>query len=450
MLNFNGKVKNLTVNFDLCIKIVIFLYTILNMKFYLMIFKRKKYLNQIYNWLENNKLILILWARQVGKTTLMKMIIEDNNTLPKYYVNFDDFFDKDFLTKQEFIDVLAFTKWIDFYKEWILLLDEIQNLKNAEKILKSLYDDEKIKLKIIASWSGLFHFSNTFSTLVGRVKEIYVYPFSFYEYLEYKGVDINFLVFERYKSFMFDAIKQYLEEFYIFWGYPAVVVENTKQGKIEKLSQIIEVYLKRDLAIFLSQDEIRLFKKLLVYLANNVCERLNVSNLSSYLGISRLKSEKYIEILKNSFLLYEVFPFYMNKRKEQSRQPEIFLLDNWFLNYFSNNFDFIDFEWKKVEHFVFLELLKNKKFTYDEIKFYQKINGSEIDFIYEYKEWGILPIEVKLNDKDNLPKIFKSFYNDYETMIRYFIRTSKTVLEERKLENKIVKIVPFWMIWKSI
>ena len=76
--------------------------------------------------------------------------------------------------------------------------------------------------------------------------------------------------------------------------------------------------------------------------------------------------------MKNGFLLYEVYPYYRDKSKEQSKQAEIFLLDNGFVNYFNNNFNFFEFEWKKVEHFVFLELLKNKVFTYDEIKYYQK------------------------------------------------------------------------------
>jgi len=113
-----------------------------------------------------------------------------------------------------------------------------------------LYDDEKIKLKIVASGSGLWHFSKNFSTLVWRVKEIFVYPFSFYEYLEYKQIDTSFLTLENYKPFMFDSIKQSLVEFYTFWWYPAVVLEQTRQWKIEKLSQIVEIYLKRDLLIF--------------------------------------------------------------------------------------------------------------------------------------------------------------------------------------------------------
>jgi len=45
-----------------------------------------------------------------------------------------------------------------------------------------------------------------------------------------------------------------------------------------------------------------------------------------------------------------------------------------------------------------------------------------------------------------LPKIFKSFYVDYKNKIKFFVRTSEKILDERKLEDKVVKIVPFWMI----
>ncbi len=416
-----------------------------------MIFKRYKYLNQIYNWLEDHKIILLLGARQVGKTTLLKMILNDDRIdLPKYYVNFDEFYERKFVDKNEFIDFFSFTKWIDFYSSGLLLLDEIQNIENIEKILKSLYDDEKIKLKIIATWSGLWHFSQTFSTLVWRIKEIFVYPFSFYEFLEYKWIDISFLTPQRYKPFMFNRIKQYLIQYYIFWWYPAVVLQDTKEKKIEKLAEIIEIYLKRDLALFLKNDEIRIFKRLLIYLSNNISEKLNINSLASYLGVSRIKVERYIQILKNSFLLYDVYPFYKNKRREQSKQPEIFFIDNWFVNYLNNRFNFVDFDWKMIEHFVFLEVLKNKKFIYDEIKYYQKINGSEIDFIYEFKSGWIVPIEVKLTDKDNIPKIFSSFYKDYKDLIKFFVRTSKKQIFNRTLEDKEIKIIPFWMIGEVI
>lgn len=417
-----------------------------------MIFKRKKYLEQIYNYLQTEKLIILYWARQVWKTTLLKIILNDENIkITKKYINFDDIYSQNFASKDEFIKYISFNYSIDFFSDWILFLDEIQTIPNIEQILKSLYDDENIKLKIIATGSWLWQISKLGSSLVWRVKQIWIYPFSFYEFLEYKNeFDINYLTPAKYENIMFEKVKPLLLEYYLFWWYPAVINEKTKENKILKLSEIIDIYLKKDVAFFLTWNEIINFKKMFSFLSNNISSLLNINELSNYLSISRDKVKYYLEILEKSFLLHKVYPFYSNSRKEYSKQPEFFLNDLWVINYFKNNFSNIDFAWENIENFVFLELIKNKELFSDEIKTYNKINWSEIDFIYCYKKWWIIPIESKLKDNDVIPKIFNSFYEDYNKQIIFFIRTSTSVVLDRKLENYHLKIIPFWMVWKIV
>ena len=416
-----------------------------------MLFKRKKYLDKIYKYLENSKLIILYWARQVWKTSLLKILIEDKNLkLKKYYINFDDIFEKKWNNKQEFIDYINFNYQVDFYKKWILFLDEIQTIENIEQILKSLYDDDKIKLQIIATWSWLWQIKKLWSSLVWRIKEIYIYPFSFYEFLELKNIDTNFFSIDKYKDFMYEKIEPLLKEFYLYWWYPAVILAKTKEDKIEKISEIIEMYLKKDIYYFLKENEVISFKKLFSYLSYNISSSVNISKLSSYLWINRKKIEYYLEILEKSFLLYKVFPFYNDTRKEYSKQSEFFLNDLGIINYFKNNFNFIEFDWNIIENFSYLELLKNKKTNSDEIKTYNKLNWSEIDFIYCYREWWIIPIEIKLKNNDIIPKIFNSFEKDYKDSIKLFTRTSTNFIWNRKVESKEIKIIPFFMLEKII
>jgi len=416
-----------------------------------MIFKRTKYLDELYSALENEKLIIIYGARQVWKTTLLRVLLEDDTLdVTKKYINFDDIYDKKFKTKQDFINYLAFNYEIDFFNEGILFLDEIQTIDNIEQILKSLYDDIDIKIKIIATWSGLWQIKKLGSSLVWRVKQVWVYPFSFYEFLEYKGIKVDFYTDWKYKDFMFDKIEFLLQEYYLYGWYPAVVLEKTKEQKINKISEIIDMYLKKDIYFFLKEKELVSFKKLFSYLAHNISSGLNISKFSSYLGINRKRVEYYLEILEKSFLLYNVFPYYNDTRKEYSKQSEFFLNDTGIINYFRNNFNFLEFDWNIVENFTYLELLKHKTMFSDEIKTYNKLNWSEIDFIYCYKQWLVLPIEVKMKDNDVVPKIFSSFEKDYSDKIKYFIRTSTKWYSQSILESKKVQILPFWMVWKSI
>lgn len=415
-----------------------------------MIFKRKKYLDKIYSYLKTEKLIVLYWARQVWKTTLLKVLIEDKNLdFQKVYINFDDIYEKKFTSKDQFLKFLEFNYWVDFWKKWILFLDEIQSVENIEQILKSIYDDEEIKLQIIATWSWLWQIKKLWSSLVWRVKQIFVYPFSFLEFLEFKWVNINFLTFEKYEKFMFEKIEWFLEEYYLFWWYPAVIQEKTKQDKIEKISEIIDIYLRKDVQFFLNWSDLISFRKMFAFLANNISSALNISQLSSFLWISRDKTEKYLDILEKSFLLHKVQPFFSDSRKEYSKQSEFFLNDLWFINFFRNNFNFIELDWNLIENFSYLEILKNKKINSDEIKTYNKINWSEIDFIYEFKEWWILPIEIKKSDSEKIPKIFYNFNENYWDKVKFFVKTStKEIFEKKDLDWKFfVKIIPFWMLW---
>jgi hypothetical protein len=120
------------------------------------------------------------------------------------------------------------------------------------------------------------------------------------------------------------------------------------------------------------------------------------------------------------------------------------------INYFKNDFSKIDFTWESIENFVYLELLKNKELFSDEIKTYNKINWSEIDFIYCYKKWWIIPIESKLKNNDVIPKIFNSFNEDYNKQINFFIRTSTSYISNRTVGDYDVKIIPFWMVGQVI
>jgi len=124
-----------------------------------MIFIIEKYLKENYASInKNEKLVILYWARQVGKTTLLKILLIDEELLwEKKYINFDDIYDKEFKNKDEFI-----------------------------------------------------------------------------KFLEFKNINTKYLNFENYEEFMFEKIEKYLEEYYLFWWYPAVILEKTKKGNVVK------------------------------------------------------------------------------------------------------------------------------------------------------------------------------------------------------------------------
>jgi len=371
-----------------------------------MIFRREKYLNKIYKSLENESLVLLLWTRQVWKTTILE-ILQNELEWKKYFHSFeDDFWKLEFKNKNDFITYFELSLWVDFYNKWYFLIDEYQYIKNGEQILKALYDDKNIKITFIVTWSWLWtYWDDNNWTLVWRWEEIFIYSFDFFEFLNYKWINTNNLNIEDITENIIWLIKPYYEEFLTFWWYPAVIKSKTKEEKISELEKIINRYIDRDISFFLDKKELLDFKKFFVYLNTQIWNLVKKEAISEYLGIRLKYIDKYLLILEKTLFVSRIYPFFKNKSKEYSSLPKIYFSDVWILNFLDKSFYYRENDWKVVENFIFTELQKNKLFNSDEIKIYKKITKSEIDFIYDWLS-KFIPIKVKSWNKKNIPKIF--------------------------------------------
>jgi len=401
-------------------------------------FYRQKYLNQIKNDLKKEKIILLIGSRQVGKTTILNMLEQELDS-KKLYLNLEDYFWEDFKTKDEFVSFLSFEKWFDLYEDWYLFLDEVQYLKNPESLLKSLYDDKEIKVKIIATGSRFWGQKRVGSSLVWRWKIIFIKTFSFLEFLEAKGKKVDNLV-----NIKFSFLEKYLQEYLIFWGYPAVVFSETKEEKIRQLKRIIDRFLEKDFLYFMKSDDLINFKKVFQYLALNIWNIIKVWKITDVLWVSKYKVKQFLQFLSDSYLIKEIPPFYTDKSKEYNSQNELFFLDLGLLNYIRWNFEISFTDWKITENFVLLNLLDIN--LENNIYYYNKKNWTEIDFILEKLDKKIIPIEVKSANKFIKPKAFFSFYEEYKQIIDKFIVTTKSEKYIEKFFDKEIIFVPAYLI----
>ncbi len=411
-----------------------------------MVIKRRKYLDKVLSSIQKQKLVLILWTRQIWKTTLLEMLKEELSWKIYYYSFEDDFFKIDFKDKKDFINYFSLALWVDFYSEWYFLFDEFQYIKSWEQILKSLYDDKEIKLKFIVTWSWLWTYNEENNwTLVWRWEEIFMYPLDFFEFLEFKWVSSDILKIENINENITSFIEKYYAEYLTFWWYPKVVTSQTREEKIAELEKIISRYIDRDIAYFLKKDDVVDFRKFFIYLSSQIWNLVKKEAIWEFLWLKVWKVEKYLYILEKTLLTYRVYPYFTDKTKELSNQPKMYFTDIWMINYLQKSFDFRENDGKIVENFVFNELQKNKKYNSDEIKTYKKITKSEIDFIYDWLE-KFVPIEVKSWDKKAIPKIFFSFEEMYGKKTSFYVLTS---LKENKKENvgdKVLFKVPNWFV----
>ncbi|WOO87860.1 AAA family ATPase [Mollicutes bacterium LVI A0039] len=219
-----------------------------------MIFEREikeTLLKLLHNY---DKPILLLGARQVGKTTIVKEIGESYNNY--LYVNFEqnpsvsNLFNDDLII-EELVNQLSLLNDINITTETLLIFDEVQQNPRAITALK--YFAETSNYKVIATGSnlGVTMFTDKSSFPVGKVNLVKMYPLSFYEYLRATNKE-NLASFLRKQVFnesiamaIHEKLLQEFDNYIELGGYPAVIncyIKNGMHDAIRESKQILEAY----------------------------------------------------------------------------------------------------------------------------------------------------------------------------------------------------------------
>ena len=394
--------------------------------------KTKSYY-KVKKLVEKEKLVVIVGPRRVGKTTIINELVEENPT-ENAYVLADKLSKRDFKTADELVNYLIFNGLINEDTK-TLFIDEAHFLQNLGIILKNFFDEGKYR--VVVTGSGSFKiYNNLGNELVGRKVMIYLYPWDFEDCLVAKGKNIS-------EKTGYDVVKNELEEYMEWGGYPEVVVATTAEDKLNCQTKIFQSYLDEDVKLLLKREEYFGFEEVLGYLARNVGSILIWENMRRDLNLSLTSLKKIKEILDHSFITYHVLPFPLNKAGEIKKHQKTYFVDNGLLNYILRK-KILPVSGKLEENFVFSQILKLKKETMD-IYFWQKKNGFEIDFVlYDLLTKKMTPVEVKSADKDNIPRIFDTFKKAYGEMVDYFVVMNRSNGKTRKFGKKEVKFLPMF------
>jgi len=403
--------------------------------------KRHRYVEKIKQVLALKKAVFLVWARQVGKTSLMKYFQQEFGWV---YINFDEIASwmLSFDSLNAFINYLNAYFWIDLEKESFIFFDEITRIQNFNILFKALKDKYPDKNYICsASWD--YEIVNSIvEWLAGRIVKIEVFPLTFDEFLlfKWKNIDLNYI-----DENIFQLIKPFLLEYLSFGWYPEIALTSTIQDKILILKSIIDSVFEKDLSYFITKQEFVNIKKLISYLANNTGNPFSYEGLSERLWIKVKALKFYLDLLEKSYLIYFLPPFFTNKKLEYSSKNKVYVWDFGLVNYFLGISQLkTEISWKDAKITSFYQLRFKKDFM-DNLYFYRKINWTEIDFILE-KNAKLIPIEAKLTNKDNIPKVFSFFLKTYQDKVDYFIKTTTYKIFERELEWKKVIWKPFYSL----
>ncbi|OIO14883.1 MAG: hypothetical protein AUJ54_13730 [Ignavibacteria bacterium CG1_02_37_35] len=350
-----------------------------------MFVRRDKLLKQVEETIALVPITVLIGARQVGKTTFLKNLTLQKPSL--YLVGQDP--DVAFLFTQ--VTTIESYLKINLHPELdgFLLLDEFQFIADISTTLKLLVDLHP-KLKIICSGSSSLEIiQHVEESLAGRVHIIDVYSLSFSEYLRFQNEEL-FTLYNKYDSCTADEIvdskiKYYFDEYLIYGGLPRIALTKGEQPKIQMLDDIYKTYLLRDVRSYVKNEDAVGFNKLLVMLASQIGNMINVHELANTTGLVYRKCEDYIFLLEQMFIIKLVQPFFTNKRKVILKMKKVYFTDIGLRNIIFANFVKLDRRTDSgaiFENIIFLELMR-KIPSYAKIYFYRTKDGSEVDFIVD-------------------------------------------------------------------
>jgi predicted AAA+ superfamily ATPase len=312
-------------------------------------------------------------------------------------------------------------------KRAVALIDEIQYLDDPSNFLKLLYDEHADRIKIVATGSSAFYLDKKFSdSLAGRKKIFQLNTCSFDEYLELSGKSHlreemdHLLKTGDFKSTLLDYLRVEWESYMNYGGYPAIVTEPDLQEKANRLRDIRDSFVKRDILESGVVNETA-FYNLFRILAGQTGGIVNVNELSATLRIKNGTVENYLAIMQKCFHIALVKPFYRNLRKELVKMPKVFLLDTGLKNCLVNNFQPLAVRTDKGELWenTVFRVLADKTGA-DTIQYWRTSGGNEVDFILPDND-RLRAIEVKFDSNQVNRNRYKIFLETYPEIPLQFL-----------------------------
>lgn len=349
---------------------------------------------------KRKKIIVLLGARQVGKTTLLQELSKDmEKVLSLNCDNSDDALALENKTSTELRHLLS--------PYDLVFIDEAQRVKNIGLTLKMI-GDLKLDTQVVVTGSSSLDMANEINEpATGRLIEYNLYPLS----LQELATDTS----EREEQ-------RLMEQRLIYGLYPEIVTvpEDAKRT----LMNLTNNYLYKDLLAYKGIKKPDLVQKLVRALALQLGSEVSYNELSNLLQVDRETVENYIGLLEKCFVVFRLESFSRNLRNEIKKGKKIYFYDNGVRNAVLSHFAPLEMRndvgalW---ENLMVSERIKRNAYTGDFAKlfFWRTHEQQEIDLIEE-QDGQLRTYEFKWNGKVriNLPKAFAHAYphSEYEVI----------------------------------
>ena len=347
---------------------------------------REKYLRELRSYLGLKQIVVLTGLRRVGKTTLMKLIIEELiiNGVPAnhiLYVSLDDYL----LHQNNILEVVnEFRKVhkIKIEEKIYLFLDEVTYKNDFHIQLKNIYDSQNTKTFVASSSASMLRDKK--ASLTGRAITLEIKPLDLDEYLFFKDVTLKKRDQQLYKSYFLEYCKD--------GGLP----ENVLNPNREYLMNLVDDIIQKDITAFHAIKNHQIVRDYFTLLMERSGKQLSINKIGKIIGISPDTSKRYLSFFESTYLIH-LLPRWGKTNQKILSAKKIYAADLGIKYMFMGERDLGSY----FENYIYL-LLRNKKtlcYLYEDT--------TEIDFITEDK----ILIESKFYSELN-PKQEKLF-NQY-------------------------------------
>ena len=312
--------------------------------------------------------VTILGPRQSGKTTLAQMTFPD-----KPYVSLED---PDVRAAAE-ADPRGFLGQM----KGGAILDEVQRLPTLLSYIQGIVDKDRKPGRFILTGSHQPQLHEAISqSLAGRTAILTLWPFSLHELKFYKTARTSF-----------DLIAS--------GCFPRLHNESLQPRRF--FNSYLQTYVERDVRMLIQLRDLSQFQQFLTLLAGRVGQIVNLASLSNDIGVSTTTIRNWLSVLKASFVVFELPPFFENIKKRVIKSSKIFFTDvglaAFLLGIHTKEQAFHDpLRGNLYENLIIADIMKSalNKGIRPELYFFRDSHGNEIDLII--KEKGMLiPVEIK-------------------------------------------------------
>ena len=388
--------------------------------------KREMYLKKLRDSYDSELIKIIVGVRRSGKSVLLTQIMDE--LIEKgikedhiIYINFEDYDYTDYTEPKKFNEYVK--SKIQDKEKYYLFFDEIQNVKDFEKVINSFRATMNVSIFITGSNSKVL--SGDLSTyLVGRYISIKIMPFTFAEYLE----------LQKEKGITKDKEELFLE--YMEWGgMPQIYNTTSIQERKMYLRDLYNTAILKDIVERNSIKDVNLLNRVIQFIMENIGGVISANSITKFLKGDNITTSvdtvlNYIEYINNSMIASKASRYNIRGKEVMTLLEKYYLVDLGLLQLKSSPIE------KKVggrlENIVYNELLAR---GYD--VYIGKTDNGEIDFVVDnFGDRFYIQVADYLSSDDVVKREFGAYKNVEDNFPKYVITMDKINYNQNGIIHK--------------